>query len=183
MLPDTAQDKETINRICDLIQESMNLDQKQVVTYNQMIPIPPDDRLFVAVGILDSQPYGAGLSYAPGLATVVDGVTTQPLVERQVLNWKETFSVNFMSRSNEARRRRKEIGFALWNTAAISSQEQFGYLIAPQPLSFVDASEGEGAGRLNRYVMTIATLSSHTRTGDVPYYDTFTGLPLLILQP
>ena len=43
---------EIISLLVNLIREQMQLDVNHVVTYNQRIPIPPDDTIFVAVGLL-----------------------------------------------------------------------------------------------------------------------------------
>jgi hypothetical protein len=59
-------------------------------------------------------------------------------------------------------------------------QENFGFLIA-KIFSTVDASQEEGAGRLNRYIATVPILTANGRTGAVEYFDRFPG-PALITQ-
>lgn len=174
-----GEDFEVINWLVALFRAGLRLEDKQVVTYNQLVPIPPDDRLFVAVGILDAKPYAGSLSYAPGGG--VDGV--EPfLLERQSVSERTVFSIHFMSKSNEARRRRAEFTFAISNTLSVQLQERHGFQIARLPIGLVDASSNEGAARLNRYVMTLATLSVQNREGPVDFYDSFAGSPALITQ-
>lgn len=175
----TPEDFETINWIAYLLRVGLGLDQKHVATYNQLIPIPPDDKLFVAVGLLDGKPFAGSLSYAPGVAA--DGVTPL-LLERQTLNTREVFSIHFMSFGNEARDRRAEFTFALTNTFAQQVQARRGFLIGKLPVGLVDASVNEGAGRLTRYTMTLAVLSSAEVERPVEYFENFEGSPELITQ-
>lgn len=178
---------EAINELVELIRAGMGLDKAHCVTYNQMVPVPPDDGIFVAVGILDSKPFASSLSYAaPGETAAADGVTAAGpgLRERQTLNVREVFSVHLMSRDNSARRRRGDLIFALSNTRAVQVQEARGFQIARLPVGFVDASEGEGAERLNRYNCTTVVLSAQEREGAVDFYDHLgAGNPALVTNP
>lgn len=167
----TIEKREVINYLVELIREGMGLDDAHVVAYNQMIPIPKDNGIFVAVGILDSKPYASSLSYAPGVETVPGVAVSETLLEHQTLNVREVFSIHIMSRNNEARRRRYELIFALSNTRAVQVQEQYNFQIARLPIGFADSSITEAAERLNRYTITIATLSAQQRTGPVEFYD------------
>lgn len=163
---------QAINELVYLIRKGMGLDDAHCVAYNQMIPIAPDEGIFVAVGILDSRPYAASLSYAPG-ASSSEGVAGAGLLERQTLNLREVFSIHLMSRNNDARNRRADLIFALTGTLAAQRQDEFGYLIGKLPVGFADASETEGAERLNRYVITVAVLSSKYHEAPVDYFDRF----------
>ena len=175
---------EAINRIVDLIRAGLPLDDDHCVTYNQMIPIPSDQGMFCAVGILDSKPYSGSLSYAPGVAVGADGVSETPLLlERQSVNVREVFSIHLMSRNNSARLGRWRLLFALSNTAAQQSQETYGWLLGRLPISFLDASTGEGAERLNRFTLTIVALSAQAQEGPVAYFDKpAPGTPLLVVN-
>ena len=166
---------EAINELVELIRSGMKLDADHCVAYNQMVPIPPDEGTFVAVGILDSKPFAGSLSYgAPGDAAGAEGVTapgTPELLERQTLNVREVFSIHIQSRDNSARRRRWELIFSLTNTAAVQAQEARGFQIARLPAGFVDSSITEGAERLNRYTATLVVLSAKEREGAVDWYE------------
>ena len=173
---------EAINFLVELIRAGVPLDADHCVTYNQMIPIPPDQGLFCAVGILDSKPYAGSLSYAPGVAVGEDGVSSTPLLlERQSVNVREVFSIHLMSRNNSARTGRWRLQFALTNTRAEQIQETYGFSIAKLPISFPDTSFGEGAERMNRYTMTIVALSAQAQESPVDYFDkSAPGSPLLV---
>jgi hypothetical protein len=178
VIPVAEEPLEVINRLVILFRENLGLDQKHVVTYNQMIPIPPDETLFVAVGILDSKPYASSLSYRD---TSTPG--NPQLTEHQSANTRDVFSIHFMSRNNEARRRRHEFIFAVTGTRAQQMQDAHGFAIARLPIGLVDASITEGAERLNRYNMTLAVLSVASRSGPVDFFDSYKGSPALVTQP
>jgi hypothetical protein len=173
---------EVINLLVKLLREGLDLDQDHVVTYNQTIPIPPDDKLFVAVGILDSKPWAASLSYRDASSVAEDGSVVPALNEIQTANSRDVFSIHFMSKSNEARRRRPEFLFPLTGTRAAQMQDAHGFLIGKLPIGLVDSSITEGADRLNRYTMTIAVLSATMREGPVEFFDSYLGSPALITQ-
>lgn len=165
---------EVLNNVVELIRKGMDLDDAHVVTYNQMIPIPPDSGIFVAVGILDSKPWAGSLSYC---------ATEKGLDEIQTQNFRDVLSIHIMSRNNDARNRRFELPFALTGTRAAQMQESEGFLIGKLPVGFADSSTTEGAERLNRYTMTVAVLSAKARRGPVDFYDNFQGSPQLLTQP
>ena len=156
--------EEPIRLVVRLIRENLRLDQEHVVTYNQTLPIPPDDGLFVAVGILDSKPYAGSLKYNQ----IADG-----LEEEQTVNVREILSLHFMSKSNEARKRRPEFVFALTGFRAEQLQDANGFLIGKLPVGLVDSSITEGADRLNRYTLTVAVLYAQGRRGPVEFFESY----------
>ena len=176
---------EIINLLVKLIREQLQLDNNHVVTYNQRIPIPPDDSIFVAVGLLGDKPYGHKISYEEGLvpASEVGEPATVVLNEVQTQNVQQIYSIQIMSRNNDARARRQEILFALNSTQAEQLQEKYGFKIANIPVTFNDASIVEGASRLTRYAITFNELTAFSRIIPVNYYDNFAGSPELITQP
>ena len=176
---------EIISLLVNLIREQMQLDVNHVVTYNQRIPIPPDDTIFVAVGLLGDKPYGHKISYEQGYipASQVGQPETVVLNEVQTQNVQQIYSIQIMSRNNDARARRQEILFALNSTRAEQLQEKYGFKIGNIPTSFNDASYVEGASRLTRYAITFNVLTAFIRIIPVNYYDDFAGSPELITQP
>jgi hypothetical protein len=176
---------EAINEIVNLIRAGLPLPDDHCVTYNQMVPMPPDKTMFVAVGILDSKPFAGSLSYgAPARMAKDEGVTAGPgLLERQTLNIREVLSIHLMSRDNSAREGRWSLIFALTNTRAVQAMEARGFMIARLPVGFVDASVTEAAERLNRFVCTMVVLYAKAREGAVDYYDHFgSGNPQLVIN-
>lgn len=173
---------EIINEIVDLIRKGMKLPDSQVVTYNQTIPIPKTPGIFIAVGILDSKPWAGSLSYELG-SEERGGEVIGTLDEVQTVNFRDVVSIHIMSRNNDARNRRFDVGFALTGTLAAQRQDSEGFLIGKLPVGFVDSSITEGAERLNRYTMTFAVLSAKGRRGAVEYYDQFpAGSPAISIS-
>lgn len=164
---------EAINKLVELIRIGMKLDQAHVVTYNQMIPIPKDEGIFVAVGSLDAKPYAASLGYKD---------TGAGLNEVQSVNVREVFSIHLMSKDNSSRARRQDLIFALTGTLAAQFQEKDGFAIAKIPIGFVDSSITEGAERLNRYTITIVALYAKAREGSVDFFDSYSNSPELITE-
>lgn len=162
---------EIINRIVELIRSEMGLDAAHCVSYNQMIPIPTDSGIFVAVGILDSKPFGNSLSYEETESPNAEGSGETILEEVQSSNIRDVFSIHIMSRDNSARRRRQELPMALTGTAAAQAQDAHGFLIGKIPVGFVDASVTEGDNRLNRYVLTVAVLWATCLRKPVDYFN------------
>ena len=176
---------EIINLLVKLIKDQLVLDNNHVVTYNQRVPIPPDDGIFVAIGIKGERLYGTSTGYEQGTipSTQLDQPQTPVLNEVLTQNTQEIYSIQIMSRNNDARARRHEIVFALNSTQAEQMQEKYGFKIGNQPTTFNDVSMGEGASRLTRYALTFNVLSAYGRTLPVDYYDSFAGSPELITQP
>ena len=176
---------EIINLLVKLVKEQLDLDNNHVVTYNQRIPIPPDDGVFIAIGIKGEKLYGTTTKYVQ--STIPNPQLNQPQIPvlNEVLtqNTQEIYSIQIMSRNNDARSRRHEIVFALNSTQAEQMQEKYGFKIANQPVTFTDVSMGEGASRLTRYAITFNVLSAYSRINPVNYYDSFAGSPELITQP
>jgi hypothetical protein len=168
---------EVINELVDLLRAGMRLDDDHCVAYNQMIPIPPDRGIFVAVGILDSKPWAGSLSYR-------DASTAEEpaLDEIQTNNYRDVVSIHIMSQNNDARNRRDEVVFSLTGTRAAQRQEANGFLIGKLPVGFVDSSITEGAERLNRFTVTFAVLYAKARRGAVEFFDSFAGSPALLTE-
>jgi len=175
---------EVINLLVNLIKYQLNLDNNHVVTYNQRIPIPPDEGIFVAVGLLGDKVYGHSIKYETGFIPSTSEGTPQieVLNEVQTQNVQQIYSIEIMSQNNDARARRQEILFALNSTRAEQLQEKYGFKIANLPTTFNDTSYVEGSSRLTRYSITFNVLTAFIRTVPVDYYDQYLG-PEVITNP
>ena len=160
MEPDTN----PINVVIELIRSYMRLAQAQVVLYNQAWKIPPDNRLYISVGLLSETPYGSSCTYEEN-----DEHTA--LLEVVQLNTREIYSINAYSYGPDALARKDEIIMAFHSTLAQQLQEKYAFKFANLPLSFVDTSAVEGAARLNRYTISLAALCARRKTSVVQYYD------------
>lgn len=156
----------------------MNLEQEQVLIYNQKFKLPPDKGLFISIALLAEKPFGTNKKYKtnPDLAD-----PSLALVEVVSVNRQETYSVQIYSKDESALERKDEIIAALTSDLAQSAAEKYAFKLGQQPVSMVDASAVEGGARLNRYVATFNVLSVTQTERAVPYYDKFTNPPDTIL--
>lgn len=174
---------EAISKLVLLFKAGLGLDDAHAVTYNQMIPIPPDEGLFVAVGILDDHPFGGSLSYRGVEQTdPITGTISSELREIQTITGREIFSCQLMSRDNSARKAKRRFAMCLTGTLAEQMMERDGFKIGRLPTNLVDRSITEGAERLNRYVLTVPVFSTEAQESPVEFYDKFPGTPQVITQ-
>lgn len=159
-----------------LIRGQMDLKADRVFLYNQKWNIPPDDGVFVNVGIIGDRPFGVSQHFE-------DDEATGGLTEVQGTNIQEIYSVLIYSQNSEARRRRHEILFALNGVPAQQAQEKYSFKISNLPTDLLDVSQGEGSSRLNRYNLTFRVLVSYSRRRSVEFFDNFAGSPAVIVNP
>jgi hypothetical protein len=162
---------ETIKVVAEILKHEMGLKADQVLLYNQKFDTPSDERLYLAVSLLGSKPFGANTGY------VADPISGE-LTEQQSVNVQELYSVLLYSRSASARLRTWEVPAALVSTFAQQQMEAHSFKIGYLP-QMTDVSEQEGTSRLNRYSLTFAALVAYRKTKPVDYFDKFTQ-PLLI---
>lgn len=162
-----------INLTVELLRNYMRLARSQVVLYNQGWKIPPDQDLYISVGLLNERPYGSSCSYH-------HNEDHTALLETVQLNVQEVYSINAYSFGPEALNRKDELVMAFHSTMAQQLQEKHGFKYANIPVAFTDTSYAEGAARLNRYTLTINALCARRKTTVVQYYDKFSNEALII---
>lgn len=165
----------TINYLVQIIREFMRLANDQVVVYNQGWKIPPDNRLYISVGLLGSKPYASSKAYE-------DSPDGKALLEVISLNSQELYSLNIYSYDMSVLERRDEVVMALNSTLAQQMMEKHSFKLATLPTSFRDLSGLEGASRLFRFQADVALLRVRRKENVVQYYDKFAG-PSLIINP
>lgn len=165
--------------VIDILKSEMEIPNDDIWIRDQNRKIPPDDRLYVIVGMIDS----AGMSSK----TFMDERTTPqpdpdpPLVEQIEINrvqLRENVQIDILSRSNAAITRRWEILAALRSIYAQQKQEENYFKIFRMPSNFVNTSNAEGGSQLNRYTVTVPCFVWYKKEkvlapdGD-QYYDEF----------
>jgi len=166
--------KEIIKIIALILEHELNLKNDQVVLTNQKFNIPPDDRLYVAVELMGSRPFGVKTAYE------ADPITGE-LLEVQSVNCQEMYSVLAYSKGPTARQRNWEIAPALVSTFAQQQQEEHSFKIGYLP-RMTDVSGLDGTSRLNRYRLTFVALVAYRKTKPVEYFDQF-AQPTIISNP
>lgn len=166
--------KEIIKIIALILEHELNLKNDQVVLTNQKFNIPPDDRLYLAVELMGSRPFGVKTAYE------ADPITGE-LLEAQSVNCQEMYSVLAYSKGPTARQRHWEIASALGSTFAQQQQEEHSFKIGYLP-RMTDVSGLDGTSRLNRYRLTFVALVAYRKTKPVEYFDQF-AQPTIISNP
>ena len=181
-IPSTMAEWETMKVLVGLLEERLDL-KGRVVLYNQQWEIPDDDGIMVEVSFLGEKPFGQGTHFET--TKDVDGNDLFWEINEQLT--QEALGITIYSKSGAARARRHEILAALQSTVAEQLAEKYGFRFGFLPTSFVDASETEGSGRLNKYVYSFNVLRAHVVRRIIDYFDKFTlpptGSKTLLVNP
>lgn len=157
--------EEFVKVVALILQQELGLKTDQVILSNEKFDIPTDDRLYVAITLMGSKPFGVKTEYVP------DPITGE-LVEQQGVNAQELYSVVAYSKGATARQRYWEVPAALRSTFAQQQQEKNSFSIG-YITQMRDVSEQDGTSRINRYSLTFAVLVAYRKTKPVDYFDTF----------
>jgi len=152
-----------------LLKQEMAMPDDSIWLANQNRKIPNDDRLYISVGMVDSQVIGNVNRTAP---------TVGGMSETQEIVMRENIQIDIFSRSNDAEFRRWEVVAALKSIYATQLQEENEFRIFQIPTSFINSSSAEGGSNINRFSVIVATHVWYKKTktlatpsGD--YYDEF----------
>ncbi len=162
---------EYIKVVADIIATEMNLkpsppstaaDVQRVIIYNQNFVLPTYDYMFIV------------LSEVPGKVMGVQSTFRDTdNKELQTLIMQREIGIDVMSRNSEARQRKEEVIMALASIYSQQKQEVNGFRIFSYAMSFIDVSENEGAGRINRYRGAINLHVRYHKEKTATFYDTF----------
>lgn len=152
----------------------------QVWVRNQTITIPPDDKLYIMVGMVDSKVIANKTSQYTAqehYPTPSDPLTT---IMHEVFTavTRENIQIDIMSRTNESLLRRWEVIAALTSVYAFQVMEKAQFKIFKVPTSFANTSNAEGSSMLNRFSIIVPchTWYSKDKVLDSPngnFYDSF----------
>lgn len=131
--------------IIDIIAQQLDLSAERIWVRNQNRKIPPDNGLYVVVGMVDAAP----ISSTSDVTSTEDG-----MIETQRVILSENIQIDVFSRDDAALRRRWEVMTALKSVYAQQVQEANYFKIYRMPRSFVNTSDAEGSSRLNRFTLT-----------------------------
>jgi len=165
--------REPIKIIGDILTEFMSLSAGQVMIYNQDFKLPETSGLFIILQYNSSQNYSSTNEFIPadeGIEGGQESITTL---------MKEDYTINVISKNDEARQRKEEVIMGLNSNFSQDKQGLYQFQIARVSNSFVNVSELEGAGMLNRFAINISLLAHYTKTINTSYYDDFTNQILI----
>lgn len=159
--------------VADIIQTAAGLSNGQVYLWDQKINIPTDSRLYVAVGVVNSQPFGSTKAYI-GTDDVFTAV--------QSVNVLDTVSIDILSRGPAARDNKELVLLALNSPYAESQMELNSFFVAPQSMNFVNLSEVDGAAIPYRYNITVNLQYFVTLSTNSSYYGSFVNPPTITTE-
>ena len=168
----TAANQEKVVVLRDYLRQVLRLPEAAALLENAPVLIPDDPGLHVRVAVIGSRTFGSTQRYVD-----VDGVC----MCEQAMPTHELIQVDLFSHNGDARRRRADVLFALNSPDAEALQLRYAFKLAIVPQGFVDASEGEGGGRLNRYICTVPIIYTQYRRTPVPTFER--AAPALLVNP
>lgn len=175
-MSDNSQNPDTAAILVGILLAELALEEPRVVIYNQRWTLPPDEGLYVTVAFLAERNFGVSKKY-------VDNGDGQ-LLEVQTRNTQEHFTINLMSRNDDAFFRKGDVIFAFNSDTAQQACEKYALRFGAIPSAFVDVSRNEGAARVNRYALTFNLLRAYDRTRLVESFNQFQIPPReLIVNP
>lgn len=149
---------------CDILQTALGLANGRVYLWDQKLAQPKDYDLYIAVGVMNSKPFGNTNRW--------DGATQTSI---QSINMLDTLSIDLISRGPQARDQRSYVLMALNSNYAESQQELNSFNIGQLPAGaqFLNLSEIDGAAIPYRFRISINIQYFVTLTPSVPFYDSF----------
>ena len=162
-------DREPIKIIGDILKNCMILTDDQIFIYNQDFKLPETSGLFILLQYNTSSNYSTTNEFIPADEMVEGGQESISMLT------KESYTINVVSKNDEARQRKEEVIMSLNSNFSQDQQGLYQFQIARVSDSFTNVSELEGAGMLNRFAINISLLAHYNKTIDTTYYDTFTN--------
>ena len=156
--------------LAQLFQTQLELDDLQVMLYNQKWDIPSDERLYVVVAQAGQKVFGVQNLTFP---SVVDVTGTSLLMESVSCNVQEQWLVYIFSKGPAARLRVAELAMALSSVQSQQLQEQYSMKFATLPDSTLDMSHEEGMARIFQFGIRFSTLRAYEKTRVIDYFDKF----------
>jgi hypothetical protein len=150
--------------LCTVIQGELGLDPGQVYVYENRYKIPPDHRLYVAIGIQNRR------CISNANAPAANGAGLQQV---QFSSWYASLMINLLSKSFEARDRAEEVVMALKSNAMQAGCELYAFRFGENPMSFANVPDLDGSAIPSRFVATTSVIYGVGKTSQIPYYDTF----------
>lgn len=161
--------REPIKIIGDILKNCMALTDDQIWIYNQDFKIPETSGLFILLQYNNSDNYSSTNEFLPA----PEGTDTAQ--ESTSILTREDYTINVISKNDDARSRKEEVIMSLNSNYSQDLQGLYQFQIAKVSNSFVNVSELEGAGMLNRFAINVSLLAHYNKTIDTAFYDDFTN--------
>lgn len=156
--------EEAIVIIRDIIKTELNLTNQQIWLFNQDFKIPDTSGLFITLESTSKIPFANNSRF-------VENDTQTGIDQRQYTNVTEQIDIDLFSKNRDAQTRQFEVFMAFDSYYSREQQEKYQFKIAKINQPFINISEVEGTGMLNRFKLSITALTWQRKISAVPFYD------------
>jgi len=162
--------KPTIDLILGIIRTELDLNENQIVIYNQKALIPPASvGLWVAVQYVFGKPFSNRIEHASS------GTDEDPKLEStQDYSVEEHYNVLVLSYDESALARKEEVQMALQSDYAQQVQEANSFSLSKIG-DIQDVSEVEASARLFRFDIPVVALAWYQKKKKVDFFDNYQG--------
>lgn len=166
---------DALGLFCEILQNEMGLSNGRVYLWDQKLMQPKDSGLYIAVGVVTCKPFGN---------TVKPDTSGGGVNEIQSVNMMATLSIDLISRSTEALRRKEEALMALASYYSQSQQQANSFFVGKLPpgTQFANLSTIDGAAIPYRFNIAINIQYFVTKIKSTPYFDDFENA-VVTVQP
>lgn len=156
--------EEAIVVIRDIIKTQLGLDNSNIWIFNQDIKIPDTSGLFVVLETVNRIATAVNTKF-------VENDTQDGIDEMQYLNFQEEIAIDLISKDRAAQTRQGEVVLSFDSLYGREQQELYQFKIAKINQPFINISEVEGTGMLNRFRLTVTALTWQERKASTVFYD------------
>ena len=146
--------------VAEIIRRELGLHSNQVYIYNQEFKIPPDERLYISVGIGTLKPFGN--------IKTRDSLTDQTVHH---INMQAMLDINIMSKSEDALDMKEEVLMAFQSDYSQNQQTANGFYIAPITTNLTNLSNIEGSSIPYRFHFSTNIQYLVEKRQDFEYYE------------
>lgn len=158
---------------CDILRTYLGLAPDQVYLYNQLYKVPPDQRLYIAVGVGMAKPISSRR---------VQSGPDDEFLDTQSVTLRQQLSLHILSLSTEALYRVPEVVLALDSNYARQQQAANGFYCAKLPGEIQNVSEIDGAQIPYHFYMSVNLQYAFEKQNSVPFFEEFED-PSIIVNP
>jgi len=141
----------------------IDIDEDRVNIFNERFDIPEYDGLFIVIESKSTKVISNRNIPVPSDS----GIT-----ETQELTVLNSSAISLMSRNREAEQKKEEVIMALQSIYSQQCQEKYSFRLYRNPV-IENLSGVEGAAMLNRFEISVMSITWHEKTKSADYYDTF----------
>lgn len=156
--------EEAIIIIRDILKTELNLTDQDIWIFNQDFKIPDTKGLFITLSTINKIPFANNNRF-------VENDTQTGIDQNQYILTTEEINIDLFSKNRDAQTRQFEVLMAFDSYYSRDQQEKYQFKIAKINQPFINISEVEGVGMLNRFQLSIKVLTWSKKTSPVPFYD------------